>query len=71
MADFGDKSAIGPCFGADLAAAASSALWGGSAVKWQSLPMNSAIPSEGSMQTSWHALRNQCCANLGGSRPRC
>ena len=25
---------------------------------------NSAIPSEGSMQTSWPALRNNCCAHL-------
>ena len=30
----------------------------------------SAIPSEGSMQTSWPALRNLCCPNLDDSRPR-
>ena len=54
------------CFGADLAAAASSSLWGGSAAKWQSSPMNSAIPSEGSMQTSWPALRKKRFANCFG-----
>ena len=32
--------------------------------------MKSAIPSEGPMRTSWPALRNPCCANLGDSRPR-
>ena len=32
--------------------------------------MNSAIPSEGPIRTSWPALRNPCCANLGDSRPR-
>ena len=26
------------------------------------LYLNSAIPSEGSMQTSWPALHNNCCA---------
>ena len=45
------------------AAAASTAL-GRIAVKMADLLMNSAIPSEGSMRTSWPALRKPCCANL-------
>ena len=38
--------------------------WGRVVVKMAELLMNSAIPSEGSMQTSWPALRNNCCAPL-------
>ena len=48
--------------GRELGADASTAL-GRTAVKMAELLMNSAIPSEGSMRTSWPALRNPCCAN--------
>ena len=46
------------------AAAASTAL-GRIAVKMADLLMNSAIPSEGSMRTSWPRLRNSGCASIG------
>ena len=62
MADFDRKSAIFGALAPKLGATGSTALRR-IAVRMAELLMNSAIPSEGSMQTSWPALRNQCYAN--------
>ena len=63
MADFALKSAIFRAPGL-LRAPPQARHWGRVVVKMAELLMNSAIPSEGSMQTSWPALRNNCCAPL-------
>ena len=62
MADFSVKSAIFGRPGPELGAAASTAL-ARIGSEMAELLMNSAIPSEGPMRTSWPALRNPCCAN--------
>ena len=51
------------CPGPELGTTVSADL-GRIAVRMAELLMNSAIPSEGSMRTSWPALRKPCCANL-------
>ena len=66
MADFLPKSAIFRTLRSGSGVAVST-VQGRIVVRMAELLMNSAIPSEGSMQTSWPALRNSCCANLGDS----
>ena len=51
--------------GPELDPAASTA-FGRTEGKMGDLLMNSAMPSEGSMRTSWPALRNGCYANQRG-----
>ena len=69
MADFDVNSAIFRVLGRIQGGPVSTGL-GPESRRMAELLMNSAIPSEGSMRTSWPGLRNLCCANLGDSRPR-